>query len=156
MTEPPPGPLSRSPGPLSGSLVLPDGTRVRGRGRRAPLPPGPLPECGLWLGRRGTAPPWPVEHLDWPDFRSPRDPEAAARAVLRAFGRARTGLRVEVTCGGGSGRTGTVLACMAVLAGHPAADAVAWTRRHYRRCAVETPGQRRFVAWFAANAARLG
>jgi hypothetical protein len=40
---------------------------------------------------------------------------------------------------------------MAVLAGHPAADAVAWTRRHYRRLAVETPGQRRWVARFAAR-----
>jgi protein-tyrosine phosphatase len=58
---------------------------------------------------------------------------------------------VEVACGGGTGRTGTVLACMAVLAGHPADDAVAWTRRHYRRHAVETPGQRRWVRWFAAE-----
>ncbi len=134
--------------------MLPDGTRVRGRGRRRPLPPGPLPEHGLWLGRAprpGELPGWPVEQLDWPDFRTPRDPEAAAAAIERAYRLAREGRRVEVTCGGGTGRTGTVLACMAVLAGHPAADAVAWTRRHYRRFAVETPGQRRWVARFAAR-----
>ena len=57
----------------------------------------------------------------------------------------------EVACGGGIGRTGTVIACMAVLAGHPADDAVAWTRRTYRRRAVETPGQRRWVHWFATH-----
>ena len=136
---------------LAGSLVLPDGTRVRGRGRRRPLPPGPPPEFGLWLGRAGALPDWPVEQLDWPDFRTPRDPERAAAAIERAYRLARAGRRVEVTCGGGTGRTGTVLACMAVLAGHPATDAVAWTRRHYHRRAVETPGQRRWVARFAAR-----
>ncbi len=146
-----PHPDGPPPDGLVGALVLPDGTRVRGRGRRQPLPPGPRPEFGLWLGRPGEDPGWPVEQLDWPDFRTPRDPERAAAAIARAHGLARAGRRVEVTCGGGTGRTGTVLACMAVLAGHPASDAVAWTRRHYRRFAVETPGQRRWVAWFAAR-----
>ena len=61
------------------------------------------------------------------------------------------GERVEVACGGGVGRTGTVIACLAVLAGHPAADAVGWTRRNYRPRAVETPGQRRWIAWFAEH-----
>ena len=56
-----------------------------------------------------------------------------------------------MTCGGGNGRTGTVIACLAVLAGHPPADAVAWTRRSYRPRAVETRAQRRWVLWFAAN-----
>jgi ribosomal protein L34E len=28
---------------------------------------------------------------------------------------------------------------------------VAWTRRSYRRRAVETPGQRRWVRWFATH-----
>ena len=57
--------------------------------------------------------------------------------------------RVEITCGGGTGRTGTVIACMAVLAGVPVEAAVAWTRAHYRPRAVETPWQRRWVGWFA-------
>lgn len=137
---------------LTGAIALPDGTLVRGRGRRKPLPAGPLPEFGLYLGsRRGFEPEWPAEWIDWPDFRSPRDREAASAAIRSAYERARSGERVEVACGGGNGRTGTVLACMAVLAGHPAGDAVAWVRQHYRRHAVETPGQRRFVAWFAAS-----
>ncbi len=28
---------------LTGAITLPDGTALRGRGRREPLPPGPLP-----------------------------------------------------------------------------------------------------------------
>lgn len=135
-----------------GSITLPDGTIVRGRGRREPLPAGPVPDYGLYLGRRRAwQPGWPTDWIDWPDFRTPRNDHAAAAAIHRAYLLARSGRRVEVACGGGTGRTGTVIACMAFLAGHPVEDAVAWTRRHYRPRAVETPGQRRWITWFAAN-----
>lgn len=147
--------------PLIGAVTLPDGTPVRGRGRRAPLPAGPPPAFGLYLGRRGggigaggSRPAWRAEWVAWPDLRTPRDPEHAARLIVHAHLLARDGLRVEIACGGGTGRTGTVIACMAVLAGHPPTDAVAWTREHYRRRAVETPGQRRWVRWFAHTVGR--
>lgn len=144
----------------TGAVVLPDGTPVFGRGRRQPVPT-PAPEYGLYLYRRtgllrrtpAWEPEWPAEWLAWPDFGIPRDGERAVAAVRYAYRLARDGMRVEVACGGGTGRTGTVVACMAVLAGHPAVDAVAWTRAHYRPRAVETPGQRRWVQWFAGRAA---
>jgi hypothetical protein len=149
---------------LAGAIRLPDATPLRGRGRRESLPAGPLPSYGLYLGnppgrplrrlprrrptwRRG----WPSDWVDWPDFRTPRDDRSAAALIERAYRLARSGERVEVACLGGTGRTGTVIACMAVLAGHPAADAVGWTRRAYRPRAVETRGQRRWVGWFAAE-----
>jgi hypothetical protein len=149
---------------LTGAIALPDGTVIRGRGRAEPLPTGPLPTYGLYLGRSPDKPRrftlrraepwrpgWPSDWVDWPDFRIPRDPAAAAAAIRDTYQRARSGERVEVACVGGTGRTGTVLACMAVLAGHASDDAVGWVRRHYRPRAVETPGQRRWIAWFAAN-----
>ncbi|MDN5860155.1 MAG: phosphatase [Pseudonocardia sp.] len=141
---------------LTGAIRLPDGTAVRGRGRREPLPGGPLPELGLFLGDPGRdgLPDWPVERIDWPDFRAPRDPAAAVAAIEAAFAAARAGRRVEITCRGGTGRTGTAIACMAVLAGHPAADAVAWTRAAYRRGAAETWLQRRWVLRFAGVVGR--
>jgi hypothetical protein len=152
--------------PLIAALTLPDGTAVRGRGRREPVPPGPLPTYGLYLGRpTGTRrfglrpawhPDWPADWIEWPDFRTPTDRNAAAAAIRRAFLLARAGERVEVACGGGVGRTGTVIACMAVLAGHPAEDAVGWTRQNYRPRAVETRGQRRWVDWFATHHAPTG
>jgi len=52
---------------------------------------------------------------------------------------------VEVACSGGRGRTGTTLACLAVLDGVPAIDAVRYVRQHYHPRAVETPWQRRYV-----------
>jgi rhodanese/phosphatase family protein len=148
--------------PLTGAIALPDGTVVRGRGRREPFPSGPLPDFGLYLGhppdarhrgllRRRTPwqPDWPADWIIWPDFRTPRDPRNAAAQITTAYRLARAGQRVEIACTGGTGRTGTVIACMAVLAGHPADAALAWTRSHYRPRAVETPGQRRWIAWFA-------
>lgn len=127
---------------------FPDGTIVRGcaladrdrnagwRGR------------GLYLDTR-WAPTWPAELVDWPDLGTPVHDRAATGAIVRAFDHARAGVAVEVGCLGGRGRTGTVLACMAVLAGVPADGAVAWVRRHYLAGAVETSAQELWVGGFA-------
>jgi len=93
--------------------------------------------------------------IDWPDFGVPRDRDAAAAQIRAAFARARAGARVEVGCAGGLGRTGTVLACMAVLAGVPVPEAVQWVRQSYDARAVETDDQEEWIAWFAAEASQL-
>ena len=85
--------------------------------------------------------------MRWPDFRLPRDPGQLRAELTTALSRAGDE-RVELACGGGTGRTGTALACLAVLDGVPAGDAVAFVRAHYRPRAVETPAQRRFVSRF--------
>jgi protein-tyrosine phosphatase len=59
--------------------------------------------------------------------------------------RARQGQSVEIGCLGGHGRTGTALALLAVLAGHPSDDAVDWVRTHYCPKAVETDEQQAYV-----------
>nr|WP_202455611.1 protein-tyrosine phosphatase family protein [Streptomyces sp. SID8367] len=130
-------------------MRLPSGRLVRGRGLRAPLPPGPHPSYGLYL--LGQQPPpfdWEFTWLRWPDFRLPAD-RRRAREVLADVWRRSADERVEVACAGGRGRTGTALACLAVLDGVPAADAVAYVRRHYGPHAVETPWQKRYVRRFA-------
>ncbi len=134
-----------------GVLRLPSGRLVRGRGLRRPVPPGPEPTFGLYLlGHEPPAVPWPSAWLRWPDFRLPADPVAAAGAFRDAWTRAATE-RVEVACAGGHGRTGTALACLAVLDGVPAAEAVGYVRAHYSPRAVETPWQRRFVSRFTSS-----
>lgn len=136
--------------PLPGAIELPDGCLVRGRGLRDPAPGGPPPDRALYLGNRHREyrPEWPHEWLDWPDFWLPSDPAQAAKAIRALHDHARAGELVEVACGGGVGRTGTVIACLAVLAGVEPREAVAWTRKHYQRRAVETPWQRRWVTRF--------
>jgi hypothetical protein len=136
-----------------GVVRLPSGRSVRGRGLSRPLPGGPEPSFGVYLLGSPPAPtPWASRWVRCPDFRLPSDPADARAALEEAWARAATE-RVEIACGGGTGRTGTALACLAVLDGVPAGEAVAWIRAHYRRHAVETPGQRRFVLSFAADRA---
>ncbi|MCO8303586.1 protein phosphatase [Streptomyces sp. RKCA744] len=131
-----------------GVLRLPSGRLIRGRGLRHPLPEGPLPTFALYLrGRRPPAVEWEHRWVRWPDFWLPSDRRAAAGALREAWERAGDE-RVEVACGGGQGRTGTALACLAVLDGVPGQEAVAYVREHYSRRAVETPWQRRFVTGF--------
>lgn len=134
---------------LDGAVRLPDGAWVRGRGLRNAVPGGPLPEYGLYLGSRKLQArhtiDWPHAWVDWPDFLLPRDSGRAVELIRDLHQRAGDGQRVEVACGGGVGRTGTVISALAVLAGVPAEDAVAWARAHYHRRAVETPWQRRWV-----------
>ena len=140
---------------LPGAIRLPDGSWIRGRGLRRPRPEG-VPDYGLYLGERklreqhGASLAWHHDWLDWPDFRLPRNRDLAILRIHTLHARARAGRLVEVACRGGKGRTGTVIACLAVLSGVPAAEAVAWTREHYDRHAVETPWQRRWVTRFPA------
>jgi rhodanese/phosphatase family protein len=132
----------------TGVLRLPSGRLVRGRGLRRPLPLGPEPEFALYL--LGHEPPtvaWEARWLRWPDFRLPCDKAAAGDVLREAWERA-AAERVEIACGGGRGRTGTALACLAVLDGLPGGSAVVYVREHYDARAVETPWQRRFVERF--------
>lgn len=128
-------------------VELPSGRRVRGRGLRQELP---APEFGLVLLGRDRPVHWPHRWVAWPDFRLPRSPEDLRTALGDLLARAATE-RVEVACAGGTGRTGTALACLAVLDGVPPGEALGWVREHYRPRAVETWGQRRFVARFRAE-----
>ena len=131
-----------------GVLDLPSGRRVRGRGLRRPPPEGPAPDLGVYLLGRPPRPcAWEVRWVRWPDFRLPADPADLRAALTEAWARSATE-RVEIACGGGTGRTGTALACLAVLDGVRPEDAVAFVRRGYRARAVETRAQARLVAGF--------
>ena len=129
----------------AGVVELPGGRRLRGRGLRHPLPAGERPAFGVYLLGRDPGPfDWEHRWVRWPDFRTPASTPDALVALREAYERS-AAQRVEIACGGGVGRTGTALAAVAVLAGVPPAEAVAWVRRHYNARAVETPWQRRWV-----------
>lgn len=135
----------------TGVLRLPSGRLVRGRGLKRPVPVGASPDFALYLlGRRPVPVYWEHQWLRWPDFMLPCDRSAFADALREAFERAENE-RVEIACGGGKGRTGTALACLAVLDGVPNDEAVAYVREHYSAHAVETPWQRRFVTRFSGG-----
>lgn len=132
-------------------LALPSGRLVRGRGLRHPLPEGDVPDFGVYLlSAQPPAMPWDARWVRWPDFWLPTDRSDAREVLIEAWGRAGAE-RVEIACGGRRGRTGTALACVAVLDGVPADEAVAYVRQYYAPRAVETAWQRRYVAHFPAH-----
>jgi hypothetical protein len=138
-------------------VTLPDGTEVTAVSFDAadPYARDRSPDHGLYLDAR-WAPPWSHELIDWPDFGVPGDPAGFVGRLGDVLARARRGERVEVGCLGGHGRTGTAIAALAVLTGHPAGDAVAWARDHYCAHAVETPEQEALVAGLSGRSGLPG
>ena len=133
-------------------VVLPDGTQVTAASFDpvAPYSRDCDPDYGLCFDFRWQ-PPWDHGHIDWPDFGVPANTEAVVQALKAVLERARSGQDIEVGCLGGHGRTGTALACLAVLTGLSAFDAVAWVRSRYCAEAVETPEQEAFIAALSSS-----
>ncbi|BCJ62479.1 protein-tyrosine phosphatase family protein [Micromonospora endophytica] len=125
----------------TGVIELPGGVRVRGRRIADPASPA---DFSLLLAP-GPTPEWAHRRVRWPDFWVPVDRADALDALREALRRGYAGERVEVACKGGTGRTGTALAALAILDGLPADRAVDWIREVYRPRAVETPWQRRWL-----------
>lgn len=130
------------PATTPGLVVLPSGRGVVGRARRALA--GLEPQLVVALHRGRIATDAKVLRVDWPDFRTPRDPVAAV-ATLRAAYDVAVEKRVAVCCLGGRGRTGTALAVLAVIDGIAPDEAVPWVRATYDEHAVETAAQEGWV-----------
>lgn len=85
------------------------------------------------------------------DMSVPASGAEFARFLEEVRARMAAGEGVYLHCLAGVGRTGLALACLLVLAGEPAAGAVAAVRARYKPEAVETAEQRRFVEEFAVG-----
>ena len=81
------------------AVVLPDGTTVTAVSFDPGDPYGreQRPDYGLYLDSRWQ-PPWPHDHVGWPDFGVPEEQTAIMTALRSLLARARTGQRVEVGC----------------------------------------------------------
>lgn len=102
------------------------------------------------LGDQPPAVDWESRWLRWPDFRLPADEERVFPVLAEAWQRAATE-RVEFACAGGRGRTGTALACLAIIDGVASSKAVSYVRENYHPHAVETFAQRRYVSRWRAD-----
>lgn len=130
------------------TLKFPDGTVVWASSAHTRKAGEPKPDFGLYLASS-----WNPEclsyYIPWTDYGLPTiNWQTVIFAIEQAFESAKNGVNVEVGCVGGHGRTGTVLACMATIAGVKATNAVKWVRKHYCEHAVESEDQKWFVKWF--------
>lgn len=133
-------------------LIFPSSLRIRAGGAHDQHG-SPRPDWGVyadpcWAG-------WPGLALEWPDSDVPRDDEQALSGIIEAVGRARQGQDVLVGCKGGIGRTGTIVAAIAIACGVPAERARAWTRTRYHPSAVETEQQHAWLTTIVARDARI-
>lgn len=108
------------------------------------------PDWGLYASTLWK-PLWRAEFITWDDFGIPSAYEAAFDAIEYAYDLAEAGKLVEVGCMGGHGRTGTILACMAVLDGLDHKDAIAFIRSRFCKDAIETAEQEWYVEWFECH-----
>ena len=91
-------------------------------------------------------------HLPTRDFAAP-SLDALRHGVASVQDALERGERVAVHCGGGRGRTGTLIACVLVARGEEPAGAIAHARS-LRRGAVETREQEEAVAAFSRSLMR--
>lgn len=141
-----------------GVIELPSGRRVRGRSWRHHFDEHADVSVVLTtsVGNRFGAPKVISDaeetlSIDWPDFRLPRRP-AQAHQTLREIWERAAQERVEITCAGGVGRTGTALAILAVLDGMEPDEAIEFVRENYNPKSCETRAQRAFVLDMGADA----
>ena len=136
-------------------IRFPEGTEVRAASLSDRVEHDNWRQFGLYMDE-GWSPSWESIVIRWRDFGLPYSNAEAVDQIVAAFKRAKAGEHVEVGCIGGLGRTGTVLACMAVLAGVAPNNAVAWVRQNYHQRAVENGDQQHWVLWFADEVSRRG
>jgi hypothetical protein len=83
----------------------------------------------------------------------PEDFQTAYEQISESFARVKRDpdFVLEAGCIGGHGRTGTILACWAVLDGMTAKDAIDYIRKNYCHDTIETITQEWWVEWFEAK-----
>lgn len=110
------------------------------------------PDLGVYASNCWN-PSAPAIFIPWTDYGLPEVSfTRAANALKAAWNAALAGQVVEFGCMGGHGRTGTMLACIAVLADPTMSgdEAVAHVRKVHCNKAVEVAQQEWYVRWFAA------
>lgn len=134
-------------------VVLPDGTVVYASSEHTRWKNDPIPDLGIYLDGLWT-PDTLAFYVGCPDYDTPLPRvDQVLHVAEEGLRLARDGQRVEVGCIGGHGRTGMMLAIMAVLTmENPDGDeAVHYVRDHYCHHAVESETQIWYVRGIAAE-----
>lgn len=141
-------PLCRHPGR---PLLYPDGATLHGSSHTGTVPAGYKPDFAVYLDKIWTAETLAIQ-VPWPDMSVPDLADEHMIALVDLIGRMiGKGQTVEVGCIGGHGRTGTLLAMVALEHGvDTPEEAVKYVRANYCDQAIESATQEWYVAKYFA------
>lgn len=133
------------------AVTFPDGTIVYASSVHTKKDDDLFPDLGIYMAGSWT-PRSVAFHLGWQDFGLPTIPDDDVRFIVdQGIEWARGGSIVEVGCVGGHGRTGSVLALMALSCGVNDPDkAIAWVRENYCTEAIEGDKQKWYIRKYHA------
>lgn len=131
-------------------VVFPNGVKIYGSSHHSRDKDEKRPTFGIYLDNMWS-PDCLAYMIPWQDYGIPKIPLAQAFAAISdGYDFAVEGGIVEVGCIGGHGRTGTAIACMAVLAGVKPKNAAKWVQNNYCSHAVESKKQEWLIECFGA------
>lgn len=113
--------------------------------------PETMPDFGLYAASCWY-PQCVATFIPWTDYGLPTCTfERAAGAIVDLYEKAEAGQVCEVGCMGGHGRTGTILAALAIISDDTMtpAQAIAWVRSVHCKQAIESEKQEWWIEWFA-------
>lgn len=132
-------------------ITLSDGTSIYCSSYKSTLESADAADYGLYAD-----PIWRPVHrnelIDWPDFKIPTSIEISLEQIADAYywAAAEENDKVQIGCIGGHGRTGTILACLALFASDgkmTPKEAIDFVREAYCDKAIEKPIQEWYVAY---------
>lgn len=136
-----------------GEIVsLPDGTKIMCSSQHKRQPDEPKPDFGCYMAA-GWEPDWLAYWLNWSDYGYPNMSKDTIEVLIDdLLAKARSGMTVEIGCIGGHGRTGSLLALLALKAGAADADAaMKFVWKNYCGHAIEGTKQEWFIEAFDAR-----
>jgi len=111
-----------------------------------------VPDFGCYMYSGWDPSRWMSYYLPWQDFGLPKVPMVTVIGVVdELIEKIRAGLTVEIGCMGGHGRTGSLLALIAVRLGSTASEAIRFVHNDYCHHAIEGEKQEWYIHQFAAR-----
>jgi hypothetical protein len=131
-------------------VTFPDGTKVWASSHHQRKEGEALPDFGFYLDSIWK-PQCLAFYINWTDYGLPVLAWDRVVEGIKTLHKLASTQQVEIGCIGGHGRTGTVLACLAILSGVEGDKAVDWVHKNYCEHAVEGGKQEWWVSWFDAT-----
>lgn len=132
------------------TVTLPNGVKVYASSYHARQATDNHPDYGVYLDRIWNPYSYPSLFLPWQDYGLPEvSDQRLTESIDWILDKASEGIKVEIGCIGGHGRTGTLLALLVIETSDlTPKEAVDWVRENYCKEAIESDDQEHFVRYY--------